>query len=264
MEPRVAAGAIFDLQLEAAVFFVVLDDDAAERRAERLGKGLEALAVREILAIGTGNEQRRHDLARMPATLHRLHQLLVGRQPLQQLLEVDTGQFDAGRRDFHRTSTDGTADQVFLEVAFVLDVGFRLPTLHAEQRRLRDVDVAVLDHLGKLAIEEREQQRPDVRAVDVCVRHDDDAVVAQLADVEVLGADSAAERRDHRLDFVAAEHLVEAGLLDVEDLALERQDRLEAAVAPLLGRSTCRLTFDDVEFALRGVAFLAVGQLARQ
>jgi hypothetical protein len=45
------------------------------------------------------------------------------------------------------------------------------------------------------------------------------------------------ERRDHRLDLVAAQHLVEAGLLDIEDLALDRQDRLEAPIAPLLGRS---------------------------
>ena len=90
------------------------------------------------------------------------------------------------------------------------------------------------------------------------------AVVAQLRDVEVLGADAAAERRDHRLDFVAAEHLVEARLLDVEDLALDRQDRLEAAVAALLGRAAGRLTFDDVDLAQRRIALLAVGELAGQ
>ena len=42
------------------------------------------------------------------------------------------------------------------------------------------------------------------------------------------------------------------------------QDRLEAPIAPLLGRSACGLTLDDVELAQRGIAFLAVGQLARQ
>ena len=103
-----------------------------------------------------------------------------------------------------------------------------------------------------------------MRAVHVGVGHDDDAVVAQLGDVEVFGADAAAERRDHRLDFVAAEHLVEAGLLDVQNLALERQDGLEPPVAPLLGRAAGRFTLDDVEFALGRVALLAVGQLAGQ
>ena len=77
-------------------------------------------------------------------------------------------------------------------------------------------------------------------------------------------ADAAAERRDHRLDLVAAEHLVEARLLDVQDLALDRQDRLEAPVASLLGRSAGRLPFDDVDLALCGIALLAVGELARQ
>ena len=115
-----------------------------------------------------------------------------------------------------------------------------------------------------LPVEEREQQRADVRAVHVGVGHDDDVVVAELRDVEVLLADAAAERRDHRPDFLAAQHLVEAGLLDVQDLALERQDRLEAAVAPLLGRPAGRVALDDVELALRRVALLAVGELAGQ
>ena len=73
-----------------------------------------------------------------------------------------------------------------------------------------------------------------------------------------------AERRDHRLDLVAAQHLVEAGLLDVQDLALDRQDRLEAPVAPLLRRPAGGLALDDVDLAERGIALLAVGQLARQ
>ena len=67
-----------------------------------------------------------------------------------------------------------------------------------------------------------------------------------------------------RLDLVAAEHLVEARLLDVQNLALERQDRLEPPIAPLLGRAAGRLALDDVELAQGRVALLAVGQLARQ
>src|SRR5207248_348922 len=91
-----------------------------------------------------------------------------------------------------------------------------------------------------------------------------DAVVAELRDVEVLRADAAPERGDHRLDLVAAEHLVEARLLDVEDLAFERQDRLKAAIAPLFGGSACRLALDDVELAPGGIALLTIGELARQ
>ena len=60
------------------------------------------------------------------------------------------------------------------------------PELDLVQRRLRDVDVTALDQHRHLAVEEGQQQRADVRAVDVGVGHDDDAVVAQLVDVEVL------------------------------------------------------------------------------
>ena len=60
------------------------------------------------------------------------------------------------------------------------------------------------------------------------------------------------------------EHLVEARLLDVQDLALDRQDRLEAPIAALLGRPAGRIALDDVDLALRRIALLAVGELAGQ
>ena len=53
--------------------------------------------------------------------------------------------------------------------------------------------------------------------------YDDDAVIAELREIEVLHSDAAPERRDHGLDLVTAEHLVEPRLLDVEDLAADRQ-----------------------------------------
>ena len=56
---------------------------------------------------------------------------------------------------------------------------------------------------------------------------------------------------------------VEARLLDVEQLAAQRQDRLEPPVAALLGGAAGRVALDDVELALRRVALLAVGELAR-
>ena len=58
------------------------------------------------------------------------------------------------------------------------------------------------------------------------------------------------------------EHLVEAGLLDVEDLPLERQDGLELPVAPLLGRAAGGIALDQEELGLLGVALRAVGELA--
>ena len=100
-------------------------------------------------------------------------------------------------------------------------------------------------------------------AVDVGVRHEDDLVVADLVRVEVL-ADPGAEREDERADLREREHLVEARLLDVQDLALEREDRLRPPVAALLGRAAGRVALDDEDLRERRIAFLAVGELAGQ
>ena len=61
-----------------------------------------------------------------------------------------------------------------------------LAALHPVERRLRDVEVAVVDELLEMPVEEGQQQRADMRAVDVGIGHDDDPVVAQLADVELI------------------------------------------------------------------------------
>jgi hypothetical protein len=112
-----------------------------------------------------------------------------------------------------------------------------------------------------VAEEEREQQRADVAAVDVGVRHQDDLVIAELTEVLLL-ADARAERGDQRGQLLRRQHAIEADLLDVEDLAAQREDRLERAVAALLGRAACRLTLDDEQLGLLRVALLTVGELA--
>ena len=105
-----------------------------------------------------------------------------------------------------------------------------------------------------------------MRAVDVRVRHDDELVVAALRDVEgavaLVLADAGAAGGDDGADLLVGEDLVDAGLLDVEDLALDREDRLVAAVAALLGGTAGGVAFDDVELADGRVALGAVGQLA--
>ena len=114
---------------------------------------------------------------------------------MQQPLERVAEELRAVRQP-HVPRFDGAVHEEVLERALVLDERLLAPALGAEERRLRDEDVAVLDERRHLAVEERQQQRADVRAVDVGVGHDDDAVVAELRDVEVFGADAAAERGD--------------------------------------------------------------------
>ena len=65
---------------------------------------------------------------------------------------------------------------------------------------------------------------------------------------------AAAERGDERADSRADdEHSSSARALDVQDLALQRQDRLELAVAALLGAAAGALSLDDVDLALRRI-----------
>ena len=54
------------------------------------------------------------------------------------------------------------------------------------------------------------------------------------------------------------------GLLGVDELAAQRQDGLEAAVAALLGGAAGGVALDDVELGERGIALGAVGELAGQ
>ena len=55
--------------------------------------------------------------------------------------------------------------------------------VHAEQRRLGNVDVAAPDEFGEMAVEEGEQQHLDMRAVDVGIGEDGDFAVAQAGEV---------------------------------------------------------------------------------
>jgi len=120
--------------------------------------------------------------------------------------------------------------------------------------------VAGPDQVGHLAEEERQDQGPDVAAVDVGVAHDDDLVVRQLAHVELV-QDPGAEHLDHGRDFVVAEHAVVRRLPHVEDLAAQGQDRLGIRVARADGGPACRVTLDQVQLALVGLVRLRILEL---
>src|SRR5471032_1665975 len=158
----------------------------------------------------------------------------------------------------------GRLRHVLFHGVVVFDVLLLLAFLHLVQRRLGDVDVATLDQLRQLTEEEGQQQGTDVRTVDVSIGHDDDVVVAQLLDVVLVAADTATQRGDQRAHFLGRDHLVETGFFHVEDLALQRQDRLGATVTTLLGGTASRVTFHQVQFGKGRVFFLAVRQFARQ
>ena len=61
-----------------------------------------------------------------------------------------------------------------------------------------------------------------------------------------------------------AKHLVVSSFFDVKNLSLQRQHRLELAVAPLFGGAAGRVTFDDEDLASRRVLLLAVSEFSWQ
>ena len=106
--------------------------------------------------------------------------------------------------------------------------------LHRVERRLGDVDIASFDELRHVAEEERQQQRPNVGTVHVGIREDDHLVIAGLGDVHLV-ADAGANTGDQRLHLSVLEDTGQPVLLDVDDLAPNREDRLEIGIARLFG-----------------------------
>ena len=56
---------------------------------------------------------------------------------------------------------------------------------------------------------ECQQQRPYVASVNVSICHDNDAVIAQLVDIEVVTSDPATQSSNERADFRGRQHFVE-------------------------------------------------------
>ena len=141
--------------------------------------------------------------------------------------------------------------------------------LNAKDGRAGNIDIAGIDQRAHVLVEERQQQDADMRAVNVCIGHDDDLVVARLGDIEVAAVagarrDAAADRGDQRLDGVARECAVVAHALDVQNLAAQGQDRLDVSATAVLGRTACRVALYDKELGQLGIAHRAVGELAGQ
>ena len=182
-----------------------VDERRLQRRRRRLGR-LERVEV-ELEAVG--ERAQRVDVHPVREPLDDVlgdHVLL--RQRLERLaLQHRRGLAVGVAAGLEARVLERDLHQVGVELVAVLQVLLVLAELHLVERRLGDVDVAALDQLGHLPEQERQQQRADVRAVDVGVGHDDDAVVAQLGDVEVVAAgalaDAGAERGDQRQDLVA-------------------------------------------------------------
>src|SRR5215469_9733022 len=248
---------------------LVVNVGVRNRSAQRLGGFLHPFAAlkafrSDLLRRGQLGHRADH-VALLGAALQRLEHPIVIQRPARQGLKRRA--FDFARllalAEAYRNRLASEVGQVILQRCLVLEIALLLALFGAKQRGLRDVEIAIFDYFGELAEEKSQQQRTDMGAVHIGVGHDDDAVVAQLLDI-LLAAHTHSQGRDQRAQLGRGQDLVDPGPLDVQDLAAQRQDRLRAPVAPLLGGAAGRLAFDQEQFAARGVALLAVRQLARQ
>jgi len=141
----------------------------------------------------------------------------------------------------------------FLEQRILLAIGVGISggifVGDAVERRLGDEEMPLFDQFLHVAEEKGEQQRADVRAIHIGIRHEDHLAVAEVGDVEIV-ADAGAQRGDDRFDLLVAQHFVQPGAFGVEDLAAQWKDRLKMPVASLFGRAAGGFAFDDVEFGL--------------
>ncbi len=131
------------------------------------------------------------------------------------------------------------------------------------ERRYGKEQMAAPDQVRHFLVEEGDQQRRNVGAVDIGVGHDDDALVAQIL-VAIFRTRCAAEGLDQVGDLLVGRELFAGGAADVQDLAAQRKNSLVGAVPGLLGRTAGRIAFDDEEFGTGSRILRAVGQLARQ
>ena len=233
------------------------------------GDQLERPGVAKVVLVVEREVRPRdsvHGLAASQPAQHALPKLHVPVElgdvsPEVFLFQDAPGSAVAAERELHAFGCD--LNHLARKLGVVLDIRLPAAALDAVQRRLRDEHVPVQDQVAHLPEEEREQQRADVRTIHVRIGHQDDLVIAELLQIELV-RDAGSQRRDHGADLLVGQHLVVAGLFDVQDLALQWQDRLIATITALLGGAARRLALDNEQFRVLRGALLAIGQLPRQ
>ena len=123
----------------------------------------------------------------------------------------------------------------------------------------------MLDQRAHLPVEERQQQRADVRAVDVGVGHDDDRGGSAASPTSKSSAPMPQPSAAIIVLISSLPSILSKRAFSTfRILPLIGRIAWKRAVAALLGRAAGRLAFDDVDLAQRGIALLAVGELAGQ
>ena len=134
---------------------------------------------------------------------------------------------------------------------------------HPIERRDGKIEMTVAYELRQFLKEEGDEERGDVSAVDIGIRHHDHALIAQLV-LAVLVPQRDAERLDEVGELLVLRELVASRARRVEDLAAQGKDGLRRAVAGLLGAAASRIALDDEDLRPGLRLLRAIGELAGQ
>src|SRR5581483_7425429 len=150
---------------------------------------------------------------------------------------------------------------------------FAFLTFDLIKRWLGDVDSAGADQVSHLPEKESQQQRADVRSIDIGVCHDDDPAIPQFRNIKsafVLAvaiffglADARSDSGDHRLDFVVFKELIFTRFFHVYQFSPDRKDGLITSIAALLCGATGRITLYDIKLSQFGITLGAIGKFPR-
>ena len=119
------------------------------------------------------------------------------------------------------------------------------------------------DQFRHETIHEGQHQRINMRAVDIGIGHDNDFVVAELADIKVI-MHAAAESRDHRADFFIGVNSFFSCLFDIENLAAQRKNRLRCTASRGFRGASRGISLDQKDFTFLRILVRTVCQLSGQ
>ena len=154
------------------------------------------------------------------------------------------------------------ADQ-FFKLSIGIEVTHHFALTHTVQWWLRDVHITGIQNWTQVTVNQRQQQCPNVRAVDIGIGHDNQLVVAGLANVKVL-TEAGAHGREQRPDFFVGQNAFHAGLFNVQNLPPNWQDGLRQTTPTTLSGTAGGVPFDDEQFGDFWVLAGVIRQLPRQ
>ena len=138
---------------------------------------------------------------------------------------------------------------VFLKSLIIVEI-FLLSFLrhYLIKRWHGNIHMSLIDKLRHKTVKQGQKQSRDMSTVHIRIGHDHDLVIAKLRDIKIISVSfrkTATKSIDHSLDLCVGQHLVNGGLLYIEDLTPDRKDCLIVTVSGCLGRTAGGISLYD-------------------